>query len=120
VGKPERRNGFGDLGFILSDFLLLRSMRLPAGSQVPAIRTEQASCWGESRVTLNRKDSSSHEGCEKQRLHSFVMIAMPEVYITIQTPKRRSAVRSANSQDLLLLLDNLRIGKRNAWRQARI
>ena len=47
VGKPEESNGFSHLGFILCDFLLLLSKGLPAVSQVPAIRTEQAACWEE-------------------------------------------------------------------------
>lgn len=46
VGKPEESNGFGHLRFILCDFLLLRGKSLPAGSQVPAIRTEQPSLLG--------------------------------------------------------------------------
>jgi hypothetical protein len=41
VGKPEESNGFGHLRFILCDFLLLRGKSLPAGSQVPAIRTKE-------------------------------------------------------------------------------
>jgi hypothetical protein len=70
------------------DFPLLLSIGLPAESQVPPIRTEQAACWG-SRVTINRKDSSSHEVRENQRLQSFVMlVVMRQVYITNQTPRR--------------------------------
>jgi len=78
VGRPEESNGFGHLRFILCDFLLLRGKSLPAVSQVPAIRTEQQLA-GESRVTINRKHSRSYEGRENRRLHSFVMIPMPQI-----------------------------------------
>lgn len=87
MGKPEESNGFGHLRFILCDFLLLRGKSLPAGSQVPAIRTEQQLA-GERRVTINRKHSRSYKGRQNRRLHSFVMIPMPQVYIANQTPRR--------------------------------
>ena len=80
MGKPEESNGLGHLRFILCDFLLLRGKSLPAGSQVPAIRTEQQ-LDGESRVTINRKHSRSYKGRQNRRLHSFVMMPMPQVYI---------------------------------------
>jgi hypothetical protein len=87
VGKPEESNGFGHLRFILCDFLLLRGKSLPAGSEVPAILTEQQLA-GESRVTISRKHSRSYKGRQKQRLRSFFMIPMPQVYMANQTPWR--------------------------------
>jgi len=87
VGKPEESNGFGHLRFILCDFLLLRGKSLPAVFQVPAIPTEQQLA-GESRVTINRKHSRSYEGRDNRRLHSLVIIPMPQVYIANQTPRR--------------------------------
>jgi hypothetical protein len=80
------------------DFLLLLSTGLPAESQVPPIRTEQAACWG-SRVTINSKRQQQSWGTREPSLFNLLFCwSWCAKFNQQDTPEDSGLFRNPNSE----------------------